>query len=438
MAACISSLGHNQYSSNKFDEVFKLPQYYKRYFDFSCYEINDQLGNHSNKRLKISHGADQDFKFSTNTSLGHFDEYSVKKVDEYFKINERLEFSSNKLPCLKMVAASLYLPKENPNKPLGEDAHFIHELYQTIGVADGVGGWAKKGIDAGIYARELMKNSLIATNNEPKGHVNPKRVLQEAYKNTNSEGSSTACIITLNSDKNTLLAANVGDSGFFLIRKGKIMYKSPIQQQGFSYPYQLGNSKDNPSVAQEMELIVEKDDILIVGTDGMLDNMNESEIEEIVQRAIDEKLKAEELASQIGNIALYNSFDRFADTPFAREAEREWLSQIHKGGKIDDITVIVAYIQHQLVFVFKRQTGPASPSRPPISIVVNSRSNKQFEDTGRVREFFQQIVYDQLPSYCKMCKHQGHVEDKCWSKVGTRPREYRLLARHRPQHTMSL
>ncbi|KAJ8534262.1 hypothetical protein K7X08_007586 [Anisodus acutangulus] len=291
MAACISSLGHDQYSPNKFDEVFKLPQYYKRYFDFSCYEINDQLGNHSNKRLKISHGADQDFKFSTNTSLGHFDEYSVKKVDEYFKINDRLEFNSNKLPCLKMVAASLYLPKENPNKPLGEDAHFIHELYQTIGVADGVGGWAKKGIDAGIYARELMKNSLIATNNEPKG-------------------------------------------------QGKIMYKSPIQQQGFNYPYQLGNSKDNPSVAQEMELIVEKDDILIVGTDRMLDNMNESEIEEIVQRAIDEKL-----SSQIGNIALYNSFDRFADTPFAREAEREWLSQIHKGGKIDDITVIVAYNQ---------------------------------------------------------------------------------------------
>ncbi|KAM3340424.1 hypothetical protein P3S68_030294 [Capsicum galapagoense] len=64
-----------------------------------------------------------------------------------------------------------------------------------------------------------------------------------------------------------------------------------------------------------MEINVEKDDILIVGTNGMLDNVNESEIEEIVRRGMDEKLKAEELASQIGNIALYNSFDRFADTP---------------------------------------------------------------------------------------------------------------------------
>ncbi|XP_060178380.1 probable protein phosphatase 2C 55 [Lycium barbarum] len=343
MAACISSLVHDQYSSKQFHEVFKLQ--HKRYFDFSSYEINDPLANiHSNKRLKFSHDADQDLSFSINTSLGHIDQYSFKKVDE---CEERLEFStSNKLPCLKMVAGSLYLPKENPNKPLGEDAHFIHELYQTIGIADGVGGWAKKRIDAGIYARELMSNSIIAIDNkEPKGHVNPKRVLQEAYKNTNSEGSSTACIITLNSKKNTVCAANVGDSGFFLIRKGKIIYKSPIQQHEFNYPYQLGNSKDNPSVAQEMELNVEKDDILIVGTDGMLDNMNESEIEEIVQRGMDKKLEADELASQIGNIALYNSFDRFADTPFARAADREWLSQIHKGGKVDDITVIVAYIQ---------------------------------------------------------------------------------------------
>ncbi|XP_055824432.1 probable protein phosphatase 2C 55 [Solanum dulcamara] len=243
-----------------------------------------------------------------------------------------------------MVAASLYIPKNNSKKPLGEDAHFLYESYQTIGVADGVGGWAKMGIDAGIYARKLMRNSLIATNNEPKGHVNPKRVLQEAYKNTSFEGSSTACIITLDKETNIVYAANVGASGFFLIRKGKVIYKSPIQQRGFGCPYQLGKCKDNPSVAHEMELIVEKDDILIVGTDGMLDNMNESEIEKIIRKGIDRKLKAEELVRKIGKAALYNSFNRFADTPYARAAKREGLSQTQKGGKINDITVIVAYI----------------------------------------------------------------------------------------------
>jgi protein phosphatase PTC7 len=38
----------------------------------------------------------------------------------------------------------------------GEDACFVHEgaTHSAIGVADGVGGWASRGIDAGIYARE--------------------------------------------------------------------------------------------------------------------------------------------------------------------------------------------------------------------------------------------------------------------------------------------
>ena len=47
----------------------------------------------------------------------------------------------------KMDLGSYYIPKENKNKPKGEDAHFINKDCQTIGVADGVGGWAKRGID---------------------------------------------------------------------------------------------------------------------------------------------------------------------------------------------------------------------------------------------------------------------------------------------------
>ncbi|PHT36763.1 hypothetical protein CQW23_24463 [Capsicum baccatum] len=101
-------------------------------------------------------------------------------------------------------------------------------------------------------------------------------------------------------------------------------------------PYQLGKCNDNPNVAHEMELNIKKDDILIVGTDGMLDNMNESDIEEIVQRAIDHKLKADELARKIGNVALFNSLDRFADTPFARASKR-------KGGKFNMHHVVMDY-----------------------------------------------------------------------------------------------
>ena len=36
----------------------------------------------------------------------------------------------------------------------GEDAHFF--CSNAVGVADGVGGWAQYGVDAGEYARQLM------------------------------------------------------------------------------------------------------------------------------------------------------------------------------------------------------------------------------------------------------------------------------------------
>ncbi|KAH0986537.1 hypothetical protein GBA52_013714 [Prunus armeniaca] len=39
---------------------------------------------------------------------------------------------------MKLVCGSSYFPKYNPEKPLGEDAHFVSHDAQTVGVADGV------------------------------------------------------------------------------------------------------------------------------------------------------------------------------------------------------------------------------------------------------------------------------------------------------------
>ena len=73
----------------------------------------------------------------------------------------------------------------------------LHGEKQTIGVADGVGGWAKLGVDPGEYARQLMINSFKAILMEPEGKINLKRVLNQAFLDTNAKGSSTACIINL-------------------------------------------------------------------------------------------------------------------------------------------------------------------------------------------------------------------------------------------------
>lgn len=91
---------------------------------------------------------------------------------------------------------SFYVPKDNNSKPRGDDAHFILPTEQIIGLFDGVGGWSKKGVDAGEYARELMTHCILAIQDAPNGNVDPKSVLSKAYSHTLVEGSSTACIIS--------------------------------------------------------------------------------------------------------------------------------------------------------------------------------------------------------------------------------------------------
>lgn len=99
---------------------------------------------------------------------------------------------------LTLISGSCYLPHPDKLETGGEDAHFICSDEQAIGVADGVGGWADLGINSGQYSRELMSNSVTAIQEEPKGSIDPSRVLEKAHSCTKSRGSSTACIIALN------------------------------------------------------------------------------------------------------------------------------------------------------------------------------------------------------------------------------------------------
>lgn len=93
--------------------------------------------------------------------------------------------------------ASIVQSKDKKQKPLGEDAYFISPEGQSFGVADGVGGWTKRGIDAGEYARQLMENSKSSIICQPKGFIDPKEVLTEAHSRTQVPGSSTACVVTI-------------------------------------------------------------------------------------------------------------------------------------------------------------------------------------------------------------------------------------------------
>ncbi|CAD5170492.1 unnamed protein product [Musa acuminata subsp. malaccensis] len=239
---------------------------------------------------------------------------------------------------LKMKAGSYYIP--HMRKLKGEDAHFICEHEQVVGVADGVGGWAKLGIDAGEYARELMSRAEQAVRASPEGCVDPFQVLATAHALTNALGASTACIMALKGQY--IHTVNIGDSGFLVVRDDAVLYHSPAQQRGFNTPYQLQNSGETLNDAEVKSMGVEPGDIIVVATDGVFDNLFDSEVVRLIKSGLVLNLSAERIASLIADEAQRNSLRRTKETPFSIACRKA--GKRRKGGKKDDITVVVMFI----------------------------------------------------------------------------------------------
>ncbi|XP_061970981.1 probable protein phosphatase 2C 80 [Populus nigra] len=154
---------------------------------------------------------------------------------------------------------------------------------------------------------------------------------------------STACILTLDQDEG-LTTVNMGDSGFLVIRKDGDVYKSPIQQYSFNYPYQLQDNDRSrtPSGAQVTTLPVEAGDVIVAGTDGLFDNLYPRQIEELVRTKIEGGSDPQDVAWAVAGQAYCTSMDREAFTPFTEGSLEAGKSSA--GGKEDDITVIVSCI----------------------------------------------------------------------------------------------
>ncbi|KAL2456429.1 putative protein phosphatase 2C 55 [Forsythia ovata] len=243
---------------------------------------------------------------------------------------------------LKLNSASCYLPHPDKEETGGEDAHFICSDEQAIGVADGVGGWADLGIDSGQYARELMSNSVDAIQEEPRGLIDPVRVLEKAHTSTKAKGSSTACIIALTDQG--LHAINLGDSGFMVIRDGCTVFRSPVQQHDFNFTYQLesGNAGDLPSSGEVFTIPVAPGDVIVAGTDGLFDNLYNNDITAVVVHAVRAGLAPQVTAQKIAALARQRAQDKSRQTPFSTAAQEAGFR--YYGGKLDDITVVVSYI----------------------------------------------------------------------------------------------
>ncbi|KAM0755833.1 protein serine/threonine phosphatase 2C, partial [Meredithblackwellia eburnea MCA 4105] len=273
--------------------------------------------------------------------------------------------------------------KDEPEHALsvgvGEDAYFLRT--DSLGVADGVGGWSgHAGANPARWSRKFMHHcsSELARYENVEDElflqyyeVDPVEVLQRAFEKTLAEckeegviGSSTALIAVLRNDE--LRLANMGDCCCSIIRGNDYVFRSEEQQHSFNYPFQAGTtSKDTPiKDAQRFTIKVQKDDIVILSSDGLCDNLFTDDVLEEVLRFVAEsppptipvtgsahpgsRYQLNRFSPQAVSEALCHRAksvyedQRAVSSPFALRAMEEGIH--FAGGKRDDITTLIGVV----------------------------------------------------------------------------------------------
>lgn len=277
-------------------------------------------------------------------------------------------------------------PRPGFSKTAGEDFFYVQEMRNqsgiSFGVADGVGSWALSGVDPSLFSQALMYHSHRYAKNgwpgEPEvdttkdyedreavegWELHPRECLELAYQATLREraviaGSSTACLISLNASSGLLRAANLGDSGFMIIRSSAVFHRQRARTHSFNYPKQLSKIpsvikkvskevRDLPDDADIYETKLRDGDLIIAYTDGLTDNVFNYEITSICSLIFRSGGSEDEQVQLISDRiieyarACMNNARRIS--PFEKAAAMNGIR--FTGGKLDDITLVVALVR---------------------------------------------------------------------------------------------
>ncbi|XP_054819281.1 probable protein phosphatase 2C 26 [Prosopis cineraria] len=232
----------------------------------------------------------------------------------------------------------------------GEDAFFVSDYNGgVIAVADGVSGWAEEDVDPSLFPREFLAYASSFVGDEEVNY-DPQNLIGKAHAATSSIGSATVIVAML--EKNgTLKIANVGDCGLRIIRSGHVIFATSPQEHYFDCPFQLSSQMAGQTcldaVVSKVELI--EGDTIIMGSDGLFDNVFDHEMVSIIASCTD----VSEAAKALANLASNHAKDSNFDSPYSIEARsrgievpfwKKILGMKLIGGKVDDITVIVGQV----------------------------------------------------------------------------------------------
>lgn len=244
----------------------------------------------------------------------------------------------------------------------GEDAFAIDTMsqYLLLVVADGIGGWKSKyGYSAGKFTHALVSeiNNFFLS-----GIQDPGTLVREAIQNVNIPGACTMIIVIVNKITNVAYTYQVGDSDYLLIgadggikSKGTPLFRAPKTPTygalGLNAPFRIEREHMTLEIdideAVTSKLDIEDGDTLILGSDGLWDNLFASEILSSVDTDLSAEsirdILVEEIMHRLYNEPPadpgYKAGDKMP-TPYSRE--RQAIDPDYQDSpKIDDTTFIV-------------------------------------------------------------------------------------------------
>lgn len=263
--------------------------------------------------------------------------------------------------------AQLSISGEDLSYSCGEDAYFISPSSNFMGVADGVSAWSAYALGNSAYiSYYLMSNAKMLAE---KGLNNTHQIVKDAFNGVWSlweekkvqlpNGSSTICVVKLNDESDSgprIQYSNLGDSMMMVIRPERFddmnvnlriihtstkqyapekINSTPVPLQLCFYPFQGRKGTGAPEQAdkcESLDVITRPDDIIVVATDGLWDNVTTNEVIKHVANSFKSSSKnvnSNDLAKLLVEAAVKNNC------------------------KPDDITVVVGVVREQL----KQGTG---------------------------------------------------------------------------------
>ncbi|KAK4188530.1 protein phosphatase 2C 7, mitochondrial [Podospora australis] len=304
----------------------------------------------------------------------------------------------------------------------GQDAFFVSRLGPApgevaVGIADGVGGWMDSGVDPADFSHafcDYMAEAASQTSSPAAGNggnegLTARQLMQKGYEAVCHDpkitaGGSTA-VVGLLTQNGKLEVANLGDSGFIILRLNGVHASSEPQTHAFNTPFQLsvvpaimlmraaafGGAQlmDQPKDAEVTRHGLRHGDVVVFASDGLWDNLFEQDILRIVSRTmtkagawastergvqvptdlkpyteVEGQQETEEggdetkpqkppvtlqgaIATEIVSAAKRASLDPKLDGPFAKEVKKYYPHEVWRGGKEDDICVVVVVVSEE-------------------------------------------------------------------------------------------